>query len=125
MRIDKRWIGAAALVMTAVVWRVVNWHYGIAPNLELVTASTLVAATFLDRRGAWLVPLAIMVASDVIIGNSLILVFTWSAFALTGLAGLALRRFAGHPGKLRSLACGCWAMARCMPRPGRAWCSAT
>lgn len=40
------WLVAAALVVTAVLWRVVNWRTGWAPNLEIVTASTLVAAYF-------------------------------------------------------------------------------
>jgi hypothetical protein len=102
----KQWLVVGALVVVAVVWRVVNWHYSLAPNLELVTASTLVAATFLTRRAAVVVPLGIMALSDIIIGNSPILLFTWSAFALVGLAGLALRRFAGRPGRLVLMSVG-------------------
>ncbi len=96
----KIWLAAWALVLAAVTWRVVNWQYGIAPNLEIVTASALVAATFLTRRLAVVVPLSIMAVSDIIIGNSPILFFTWSAFAIIGLGGLALRRLKGMPGKL-------------------------
>jgi hypothetical protein len=102
----KQWLVVGALVVVAVVWRVVNWHYSLAPNLELVTASTLVAATFLTRRAAVVVPIGIMALSDIIIGNSPILLFTWSAFALVGLAGLALRRFAGRPGRLVLMSVG-------------------
>jgi hypothetical protein len=103
---SRGWLAASALVATAVTWRVVNWHYGLAPNLELVTASTLVAATFLTRRAAVGVPLAIMVGSDLIIGNSPILLFTWSAFALIGLAGLVLRRWVKQPSKLLVMSLG-------------------
>jgi hypothetical protein len=88
---------AAGLIVTAIIWRLVNWQYSVAPNLELVTASALVAATFLSRRTAIVVPLAIMAVSDILIGNSNILLFTWSAFALIGMAGLVLRRFRTRP----------------------------
>jgi hypothetical protein len=101
MRMSRNeWLAGGALVATAVLWRVVNWRYGMAPNLEIVTASTLVAAIFLPRRSAVLTPLVIMAASDLIIGNTMIAVFTWSAFGLVGLAGLGLRRLAGRPGTL-------------------------
>ncbi|MDB5179134.1 MAG: hypothetical protein JWN01_1077 [Patescibacteria group bacterium] len=91
---------AATLVATAVLWRVVNWHYSWAPNLEIVTASTLVAGALLSRRMVLVVPLGIMAASDLIISNSSILLFTWSAFGLIGLGSLALRRLKSSPGKL-------------------------
>ena len=99
-KISASWLVAMALVATAVAWRVINWQYSVAPNLEIVTASALVAAVFLSRRAGIVVPLMIMAISDIIIGNSMILVFTWSAFALIGLAGLALRRLSGSPAKL-------------------------
>jgi len=91
---------AVGLIVAAVAWRLINWHYSVAPNLELVTASALVAAVFLSRRAALVVPLAIMAVSDILIGNSMILVFTWSAFALIGLAGLVLRPLGDSPLKL-------------------------
>lgn len=96
-RIPTAWLVAAGLIVTAVVWRVANWQYSVAPNLEIVTASALVAAVFLSRRAAIVVPLAIVAVSDILIGNSVILLFTWSAFALIGLAGLALRRLRERP----------------------------
>jgi hypothetical protein len=100
MRVDKKWLIAAGLIASAVIWRVVNWHYAIAPNLEIVTASTLVAAVFLGWRMGLVVPLVTMAISDVFIHNTPILFFTWSAFALIGLAGLVLRRWREAPGKL-------------------------
>jgi len=99
-RISKTMFVAAGLVAVAVIWRLMNWRYSVAPNLELVTASALVAAAFLGRRAAVVVPLAIMAVSDILIGNSNILLFTWSAFALIGLSGLLLRRLAGSPLRL-------------------------
>lgn len=94
------WLAVIALIATGVAWRWTNWNYSIAPNLEIVTASALVAAVFLSRRMALIVPLGIMAISDVLIGNSNILLFTWSAFALIGLGGLAMRRWRGSAPKL-------------------------
>ena len=99
-KLSPSWLVAGGLIATAILWRMINWNYSIAPNLEIVTASTLVAATFLNRRTALVVPLMIMAISDILIGNSLILLFTWSAFALIGLAGLLLRRMTGSASKL-------------------------
>jgi hypothetical protein len=96
----KHWLLSAGLIITAVAWRVTNWHFGLAPNLEVITASSLIAAVLWGWRGAVGVPLAAMAASDLIIGNSPILLFTWSAFALIGLAGLALRRLQARPSRL-------------------------
>jgi hypothetical protein len=96
-RIPTAWLVAAGLIVTAVIWRVLNWQYSVAPNLEIVTASALVAAAFLSWRMALVVPLAIVAVSDILIGNSMILLFTWSAFAMIGVAGLLLRRFRDRP----------------------------
>lgn len=95
MKLDKRWLVAIGLVVIAETWRIFNYQHMIAPGLELVTASTLVAAALLPRRAAIVVPLALMVGGDLILGNSPILFFTWSAFAFIGLAALVLRRFNG------------------------------
>lgn len=70
------------LISLGVAFRTV-WH--IAPNVEFVTAATLLATTYLGRRASVLVPLAIMAVSDTIIGNSNIFIFTWSAYILIGL----------------------------------------
>lgn len=93
MSIDKRWYAAIVLVVLALAWRLFNYQLMIAPGLELVTAVSLVAAVMLPRRAALVVPLAIMSAGDLVLGNSPILAFTWSAFALIGLSGLILKRW--------------------------------
>lgn len=60
----------------------------IAPNFEFVTALTLTAAALLPRRFAWIVPVAIMFLSDMIIGNTNIYLFTWSGFLFTYFLGM-------------------------------------
>ena len=99
-KLSPSWMIAAGLIATAVIWRMINWNYSIAPNLEIVSASALVAAVFLSRRAAIVVPLTIMAISDILIGNSMILIFTWSAFAFIGLAGLVMRPYKAAPAKL-------------------------
>lgn len=66
------------LIILGVTTRTV---FHIAPNVEFVTGSTLAAVYFIqDKKLAWIVPAIIMVVTDVIIGNSLIYLFTWSGF---------------------------------------------
>ncbi|MCL5095742.1 MAG: hypothetical protein M1575_03385 [Patescibacteria group bacterium] len=59
----------------------------IAPNIEYVTAASLLAGAYLGKKYAILVPLAIMVLSDTLIGNTNIFLFTWSAYLVIGLVG--------------------------------------
>ncbi len=59
----------------------------IAPNIEYVTAASLLAGAYLGRKYAILVPLIIMVLSDTLIGNTNIFLFSWSAYLIIGLAG--------------------------------------
>lgn len=80
------------LILIAVIWRVINHNYMIAPNFELVTTVTVIAAITLGYKGAIAVPLASMAFSDAIIGNSSIFVFTWGAFFVIGLGAILLSK---------------------------------
>ncbi len=59
------------------------WH--IWPNVELVTSIALLSASNLSRKWMLLVIFSIMAISDLIIGNTNIFIFTWSAYLLFGL----------------------------------------
>ena len=83
---------AVAALALAVVWRLVRADLGAPPNLELLTASAFLAAGLLRHRSAALVPLVAVAVSDVLMGNSAILLFTWSAWAVIGLGSLLTRR---------------------------------
>lgn len=83
---------AGFLILLGIFFRTL-WH--VAPNVEFVTAASLLAATYLGRRYAILVPFLIMVVTDTLIGNTNIFIFTWSAFLIIGLAGLVLRHLKG------------------------------
>lgn len=65
--------------------------FHIAPNVEFVTAITLSSAYFLkDKKLFWLAPFLTMLATDLLIGNSLIFLFTWSAFFIMPISLLLL-----------------------------------
>ena len=89
----------AALIGAAVGWRVINHSYVIAPNLEIVTTVSVLAAIILGARAALAVPLFTMIVSDLIIGNSSIFIYTWSTFVIIGLGALLLRKLNSKPAK--------------------------
>lgn len=85
------------LIAIAVAWRIVNHNYSFAPNLELVTAVSVLAALIIGWRGSIIVPLGAMIISDLFIGNSLIFIFTWSSFVVIGILALILRKLKDKP----------------------------
>jgi len=87
------------LIAVAVGWRIINHDYQIAPNLEIVTSVSVIAAIVLGFRAAIIVPISTMVISDLIIGNSSIFMFTWSSFAIIGISALLLRKLNKQPKK--------------------------
>lgn len=93
----KKIIIASILIAVAVAWRIINHSYSLAPNLELVTMVSVLAAVIIGMRAAVAVPLATMVISDVIIGNSSIFIFTWSSFAVIGLGAMLLKKLNDKP----------------------------
>lgn len=76
----------SALVVLGVLTRTI-FHLGA--NIEFVTASSLVATFFVkDKRKVFIVPVLIMLISDLILGNSAILLFTWSGFLFIPILGM-------------------------------------
>jgi hypothetical protein len=61
-------------------------------NVEPITIMALLAGAFLGFGYALIVPLAIIALTDMYIGNSSILLFTWTAWAVIGILGLVLRK---------------------------------
>lgn len=85
------------LIAVAAIWRLINHQYQFAPNLELVTMVSIVAALTFGWRAALLTSVGTMAVSDAIIGNAPILVFTWGSFALIGLGSVILRKLNNKP----------------------------
>lgn len=77
------------LIIVAILTRTV---FHIAPNVEFITGSGIVAGYFLRERAfVFFVPFLAMAITDLIIGNTLIYMFTWSGFLAIPLLGLIAR----------------------------------
>jgi len=87
----------ASLITLAVGWRIINHDFQFAPNLELITVASVLAALIIGWKAAIIVPITSIILSDLIIGNSSIFVFTWGAFAIIGLGALLLKKLNDMP----------------------------
>lgn len=79
---------AAIFVMIGVLTRTI---FHIAPNIEFITSISLLSGYYLSGKYKFTVPFLTMVITDTIIGNTNVLIFTWSAFLLGGYFGQALK----------------------------------
>lgn len=90
---NKKIILALILIVFGVLGRIFRVHFlPTLHNVEPITLASLFAGAFLGGGYALIVPLAIVALTDMYIGNSPILIFTWTAWAVIGLAGLLLRK---------------------------------
>jgi hypothetical protein len=81
------WIG---LVLIALFERLV---FDFGPNIELVTAVTVVAGIYMNKRYQVLVPLIVMMISDMYLGLGRISFFTWTGFMVMGLGVGGVRKY--------------------------------
>ncbi|OGF99713.1 hypothetical protein A2Y99_01945 [Candidatus Gottesmanbacteria bacterium RBG_13_37_7] len=72
------------LILVGVLSRTV-YHPGY--NIEIITSICLLSGYYLGWRWGMVVPLVIMVVTDLFIGNTNIIIFTWSAYILIGILG--------------------------------------
>ena len=84
---DHPWL-IIGLMMLGIVARLVPHAWNATP----LTAIALLGGTYLAKRWAILLPLIIVAASDAILGWHNTILFTWAAFALTGVIGLWVRQ---------------------------------
>ncbi|MFI6423510.1 DUF6580 family putative transport protein [Promicromonospora sp. NPDC050880] len=94
----RRWWRPAVVVLVltaAVVWRLVAPGLGAPPNLEIATAATFLGALLLRNRWAAVVPFAVVAVSDAVLGNTQIMWFTWSAWAVIGVGAIFVRHLRG------------------------------
>jgi hypothetical protein len=83
---------AILIIFLGVLSRILlNEVMGI-PNFEMVTSFSLVSGSFLGGVFAPLIPILIIFLSDIYFGNSIIYLFTWSAFVLIGIFGVIFKR---------------------------------
>ncbi|MCP2265883.1 DUF6580 family putative transport protein [Promicromonospora thailandica] len=105
----RRWWRPATVVLVlaaAVVWRLVAPDLGAPPNLELATGATFLGVLLLRNRWAAVVPFAVVAVSDAVLGNTQILWFTWSAWAVVGLGAILARRLRGPARYVAALGVG-------------------
>lgn len=93
---SRLWI-VAGLIGLGIVARVAPHPWNFTP----VMAIALFGGTYLAKRWAILLPLAIVAASDWVIGWHATIPFTWGAFVLTGMLAWWIRQ---HPNPSRILA---------------------
>ncbi len=59
--------------------------FDLGPNIELVTTAMILASLYLGKKETFWLILAIMLTTDRVIGNTSILLFTWSGFLVPAL----------------------------------------
>jgi hypothetical protein len=69
-----------------------------APNFTPVAAIALFGGAYLNKKQSMLVPLCLMVISDLFLGLHNTVFFTWGSFALIAVLGFAINK---KPGALR------------------------
>lgn len=77
------------LIFPAVAERL--W-WDLGPNVELIMTASVLATMYLGRKWGVAVALISLAISDLVLGNTLIMIFTWSGFALIALAGTIIKR---------------------------------
>lgn len=78
---------AVILIALCTVGRFFLISYVKIPNFEIITATSLISGLYMGGLFAIIVPIATVFLSDLVIGNSRVFLFTWSAFAFIGLFG--------------------------------------
>jgi len=63
-----------------------------APNFTPIAAIALFGGAYLSKKHALIVPLALMIISDLFIGMHNVVVFTWGGFLLTSILGFSLKK---------------------------------
>jgi hypothetical protein len=90
--ITKKILSVILLILLGVVGRVFFVNYIGIPNFEVVSSFALLSGFYLGGVFSFIAPLAIIFLSDLFIGNNAILLFTWSAFGVIGLLGMAIKK---------------------------------
>ena len=79
------------LIWALLVFGILTRFISHAPNFTAVTAIALFGGVYLNRKYAILLPLVLMMISDVFIGFHDTIFFTWGSFVLIAFIGLWVR----------------------------------
>lgn len=89
MSLSRRTFFAASLIIFGVIGRLLLEDL---PNIETLTVVSLLAGSLLGGPWTFIVGLASVAISDMVIGNTMIFLYTWSAWLFMGVFGWVLRR---------------------------------
>lgn len=65
----------------------------LGDNIEIITAVSIAAGYFFtNKKFSWFVPFLIVSITDILIGNSIIFLFTWSAFLVAPMFGVIAQK---------------------------------
>jgi signal transduction histidine kinase len=95
MRPYAKYLLVAIVAALAIGWRMFNGQTMLLPNLELFTALSFVAASLLRPVFAVAVPILTLAASDLLLGNTSIFLWTWTAWLLVIAAAFLFRKDRG------------------------------
>jgi hypothetical protein len=79
------------LALSLIICGILLRFSGHAPNFTPVAAIALFSGVYLNKKYAFIVPLALMIVSDMFLGMHNVVIFTWGGFVLTTLLGLWLK----------------------------------
>ena len=79
---------AIGLILTGILLRFAP-H---APNFTAIGAIALFSGAYLNKKYAYVVPLALMIISDIFLGFHNVVIFTWGGFILITLLGAWLKK---------------------------------
>ncbi len=65
--------------------------FDLGPNIELIMTASVLASIYLGRKWGMAVALISLAVSDFFLGNTLIMIFTWSGFAMIAWGGRWLK----------------------------------
>jgi len=80
MEISKTRVLTATLFLLAFLERTL---FDLGPNVEFVTLAIVLSSFYLKPKNSFLLIFAVIVVSDLVIGNTSIFIFTWSAFLIS------------------------------------------
>ncbi len=92
----KKVLFAISIIIFGVAFRIFLVEVVGIPNFEAVTALSLVSGSFLGGIFAPIIPLSVIFLSDIYFDNTLVYLFTWSAFILIGIFGTLVKRNSKH-----------------------------
>jgi len=87
-----KFLVAFFLIIFGVIGRLFMVEFIKIPNLEIITSFSLIAGAMLGGIFTLIVPLSIIAITDIYLGNTSVLIFTWSAFTVIGIFGWFLRK---------------------------------